>query len=264
MSKVFLNPGHGGTDPGAVAYEMKEKDINLQIMLACKEELERHGVEVVTSKMKDENDPLAEVVKEANTSKADIFVSFHTNAGKGDGSESYYYGTSANGKKLAKLCEKHVRDLGQNSHGTNPVKDGSSLYVIRNTNMPAVLCECAFLDHDKDNDIIDTVAEQKAFGVAYAKAILEYFGIKYKAKKSEVKVDKTKPVSGASKPVAKGDYLVKVTVEALNVRSGPGVANGITAVIRDRGTYTIVETKSNWGKLKSGAGWICLDYTKKV
>lgn len=48
----------------------------------------------------------------------------------------------------------------------------------------AVLCECAFIDNDKDNDIIDTVAEQKAFGVAYAKAILRYLGIAYKSQSS--------------------------------------------------------------------------------
>jgi N-acetylmuramoyl-L-alanine amidase len=48
--------------------------------------------------------------------------------------------------------------------------------------MTAILCECAFIDNDRDNDIIDTVAEQKAFGVAYAKAILEYLGITYKEK----------------------------------------------------------------------------------
>lgn len=50
--------------------------------------------------------------------------------------------------------------------------------------MVAILCECAFIDNDKDNDILDTVAEQKAFGVAYAKAILRYLGIAYKSQSS--------------------------------------------------------------------------------
>lgn len=59
-------------------------------------------------------------------------------------------------------------------------------------------------------------------------------------------------------------YLVKVTTVALNIRSGAGTNHGIVGCIRDKGTYTIVETHGNWGKLKSGAGWICLDYTTKV
>ena len=58
--KVFLGIGHGGSDPGAVANGFEEKDLNLAIGLACRGELERHGVQVLMSRTKDENDPLAE------------------------------------------------------------------------------------------------------------------------------------------------------------------------------------------------------------
>ena len=64
-------------------------------------------------------------------------------------------------------------------------------------------------------------------------------------------------------------YLVKVTTDVLNIRKGPGTNYGANGAIRDKGTYTIVAEStgagaSKWGKLKSGAGWISLDYTKKV
>ncbi len=59
-------------------------------------------------------------------------------------------------------------------------------------------------------------------------------------------------------------YLVKVTTSCLNIRSGPGTSYSITGTITNYGTYTIVQTSGNWGKLKSGAGWICLDYTTRV
>ena len=59
-------------------------------------------------------------------------------------------------------------------------------------------------------------------------------------------------------------YRVKVIADALNIRSGPGTQYKINGCIRDYGVYTIVETKNNWGKLKSNAGWICLDYCTKV
>ena len=62
---------------------------------------------------------------------------------------------------------------------------------------------------------------------------------------------------------ADNEYLVKVTANALNIRSGAGTNYSIAGCIRDKGAYTIVETNGNWGKLKSGAGWICLDYTNK-
>lgn len=64
-------------------------------------------------------------------------------------------------------------------------------------------------------------------------------------------------------------YLVKVTADALNIRKGPGTNYGINGCIQDKGVYTIVAESSGagasvWGKLKSGAGWISLDYTKKL
>lgn len=61
-----------------------------------------------------------------------------------------------------------------------------------------------------------------------------------------------------------GSFLAKVTASALNVRSEPNTNSRINTVIRDKGTYTITEQKGSWGKLKSGAGWIHLDYTKRV
>lgn len=176
MAKVFLSAGHGGSDPGAIGNGLKEKDINLQIMLACQAELVRHGLTVVCSRTTDENDPVSQEVREANASGADFAVSFHTNAGGGDGSESFYHKDNAEGKKLAELCEKHIKLLGQNSRGIKT----NNLYFTRETLMMAVLCECAFIDTKKDIEIVDTVEEQKKFGIAYAKAILEYLGIAYK------------------------------------------------------------------------------------
>lgn len=185
MTKVFLSAGHGGSDPGAVAYGMKEKDINLNIMLACNDILISHGITTILSRTKDENDPVSQEVKEANASNADVAISFHTNAGGGDGSESLYYGTCTKGKKLAELCERNVKSIGQNSRGC---KKRNDLHFLKATKMPAVLCECAFIDNDKDNDIIDTVSKQKKFGVAYAKAILEYLGVSYKEKSTKTYV----------------------------------------------------------------------------
>ena len=176
MAKVFLSAGHGGSDPGAVAYGLKEKDINLNTLLACNEVLVKHGITTILSRSKDENDPVGQEVKEANASGASLAVSFHANAGGGDGFEAYYYTSNAKGKKLAKLGEKYVKALGQNSRG---IKSGNHLYFLRHTNMTAVLFESFFVDNDKDNNIGDTVKKQKAFGIAYAKAILEYLGIKY-------------------------------------------------------------------------------------
>ena len=59
-------------------------------------------------------------------------------------------------------------------------------------------------------------------------------------------------------------YVARVTATALNVRKGPGTSYEVSTVIYKGGAYTIVEEKDGWGKLKSGAGWICLKYTERV
>lgn len=260
MSKVFLSAGHGGTDPGAVGNSLHEKNINLQILLACKDELERHGVKVVCSRVVDENDPVGDEVREANASGADIAVSFHTNAGRGDGSETYYYGSDPNGKRLAQLCEKYTQEIGQNSRG---VKNGSGLWFVKATKMTAVLCECAFIDNGTDVQIIDALAEQKAFGVAYAKAILEYLGVNYNAPGNNVIEQSTANTSTGC------PFMVRVSISDLWIRKGPGTNYDRIRYINP-GAYTIVEVKSGkgsdagWGRLKSGAGWISLDYAKRI
>ena len=68
-----------------------------------------------------------------------------------------------------------------------------------------------------------------------------------------------------STPATEPDsYRVRVTVDALRIRKGAGTSYAITGCIRDKGVYTIIKTCGNWGKLKSGAGWICLGYCRKL
>lgn len=118
---IFLSAGHGGMDPGATAFGLREKNINLRIMLAYRDELVRHGVKVFTSRTTDVNDAVDDEVREAIASGVDLAVSFHTNAGGGDGFEAYCNTDNADGVRLCRLAEKHVKALGQNSRG---IKDG--------------------------------------------------------------------------------------------------------------------------------------------
>ena len=257
MARVFLSAGHGGSDPGAVAYGLKEKDINLNVLKACRDELKRHKVTVICSREKDENDPVGQEVKEANAADVDIAASFHINAGKGDGFEVFCNPKNEDGMKLAKLGEKYIKELGQNSRG---IKNGMHLCFIKNTRMMAVLFESFFIDNDKDNNIGDTVSEQKKLGVAYAKAILDFLDIKYKENKK----------SSTTKKETKKDtsYKVEIIADVLKVRKGAGTSYGANGSVRKGQVYTIVDEKYNgktkWGKLKSGAGWISLGYTKKI
>lgn len=81
MAKVFIGVGHGGSDPGAVANGVKEKDLNLDIAKACRDELKKNGVKVKMSRTKDEGDPVSEEIKECNAYAPDLAVDIHNNAG---------------------------------------------------------------------------------------------------------------------------------------------------------------------------------------
>ena len=186
MAKVFLGVGHGGKDPGAVGNGLHEADLNLSIALACKEELERHGVTVGMSRTTDENDPVSDEAKECNAFMPDLGLDIHCNAGGGDGAEVYYHYNGGTGKKLAENVLAEIVNIGQNSRGAKTKRrtDGKDYYYfVRETACPAVVVECAFIDNAKDIQIIDTPGEQKAMGIAIAKGVLATLGIQYKEEK---------------------------------------------------------------------------------
>lgn len=185
---------------------------------------------------------------------------------------------------------------------TRKGSNGRDYYgFIRQTKAPAVIVECAFIDNATDIQIINTESKRVVMGEAIAKGILKTLGIadsapvttttpvtksieevakeviagKYgngEARKTAITnagydyasvQAKVNEIVNGSKTSSFTAYKVKVTTSALNIRSGAGTNNKVVGVIRDRGVYTIVDEKSGWGKLKSGAGWISLKYCKK-
>ena len=186
MSKVFITAGHGGSDPGAVANGVKEKDLNLSIALACRDMLEKHGVAVKMSRTTDENDPVGEEVKECNAYAPDLAVSIHNNAGKGDGGEVFYHHGGGKGKTLAENILAEMVKVGQNSRGikTRVNSQGKDYYAfIRNTSCPAVIVECAFVDNASDLKILATESQRKTMGEAIAKGVLKTLGVEIQSEK---------------------------------------------------------------------------------
>ncbi|WP_418691266.1 N-acetylmuramoyl-L-alanine amidase [Agathobaculum sp.] len=178
--KVFIGVGHGGSDSGAVGY-IVEKEANLAMALACRDYLTAHGVEVRMSRTKDEEDPINEEVRECNAYAPDLAIDVHNNSGGGDGFEVFHTLNGGVGKTLAQNIEKQVKAIGQNSRGckTRRGQRGDYYAFVRDTKCPAVICEGVFVDTKADAARADTKAKQQAFGVAYAKGILDTLGIKY-------------------------------------------------------------------------------------
>lgn len=181
MAKVFLGVGHGGSDPGAHGGGLDESDINLGIAVACQAELVRHGVQVRISRIKDEDDPLTEEIRECNAYDPNLAVDIHTNAGGGTGFEVYHTLGGGKGKILAQNIDAEVKAIGQTSRGckTRANNSGTDYYgFIRQTKCPAVICECAFIDTPTDRAKVATADKQAVFGRAYARGILKTLGIK--------------------------------------------------------------------------------------
>ena len=202
MAKVFIGVGHGGSNPGAVSAGLVEKDINLVMALAMGEELQRHGVNVLLSRTKDEEDSLSQEIAKCNAFAPDLAVEVHNNAGGGDGFEVYVYPGATKARQLATCIEAEVKALGQNSRG---IKESATLGRVRQVKAPAVLCEGFFLDNAADRLIADTTEKQKRFGVAYAKGTLKMLGIAYQAPVSNLDNTPDEYAKGAvEKAVAKG------------------------------------------------------------
>lgn len=269
MSKVFLGIGHGGTDSGATGNGFKEKDLNLAIGLACRDELARHGVTVKMSREKDEADPLKNEIKECNAFNPDLALDIHNNAGGGDGAEVYHYSKGGKSKELAQNILNAIVALGQNSRGlTTKIGNGGKDYFgfIREIKAPSVIVECAFVDNATDIRIINTAEKQRKMGVAVAHGVLKTLGIAVKEQRQSAK---PQPSPAKPQPTAPAGTLYKVTGQWCWVRKGPGTNYAKNGKVKKNQVYTITEVKTGpgsakgWGRLKSGAGWVALDFLVK-
>lgn len=180
MKKVYLGVGHGGKDSGAVGY-IVEKDVNLQMALACKEYLETNGVEVKISRTSDIDKELALRIKECNEYNPDLAIDIHNNSGGGNGFEVYYTINGGTGKILSQNIEEEIKNIGQNSRGlkTKVNSQGKDYFgFIRQIKCPSIITETVFVDNKTDASQADELHEQKEFGYAIAKGILKTLGIK--------------------------------------------------------------------------------------
>lgn len=182
MTKIFIDPGHGGNDPGAVSNGLVEKSMNLITADACVEELKKYDIAVAMSRNDDRDVSLWTRASMANSWGADYVVSIHYNAGGGDGAEvihSVFYGE---GTELSRtILKRIVSETGQNSRGElvkwNSTNTADYFGMIRDTKAPACIIESAFIDSG-DRYIADTEEKQRIFGRAIAHGILDYLNVK--------------------------------------------------------------------------------------
>ena len=125
----------------------------------------------------------------------------------------------------------------------------------------SVLIECAFMTNKRESELMKTEAFCKECAEEAAKGFCEYIGIKYVAEGAA-----STPIKPSTNPTtpATAAFKVRITVTSLKVRKGTGTNYNQVTSVKKGGVFTIVETNGNWGKLKSGAGWIHLSYTERI
>lgn len=167
---ICIDAGHGGTDPGTSGNGLKEKEINLDISLREKKLFEDFGHKVILTRKDDINVSLKERADLANNNKVDIFISNHINAGGGKGVEVYHSIIGGQGEKVALAVVNEIASLGLENRGAKSRKgvNGDYLYVIRETTMPAILVEHAFIDWENDANLL----KQNYFRSLLAKAVV--------------------------------------------------------------------------------------------
>lgn len=163
---VIIDAGHGGADPGAFWYGIKEKNLTLDVAKRVEVLLRKNGVRTVMTRRSDRTMTLRQRAELANRYRNALFVSIHFNASRKvstRGHETYY--CSSRGKVVASRIQRHMKDfVSSPSRGTKYRR----FSVLRNTSATAVLVECAFLSNrgDARKCLRASYRQQLALGIA--------------------------------------------------------------------------------------------------
>ncbi len=180
---ICIDPGHGGSDPGAVANGIDEKDVNLTACLAFRDWLELDNSDgggggswdVYMTRDTDTDVSLGARTDYANSLGVDYFMSIHANAGGGNGTETYAYASGTEADQLAHKVQEEVLDhLGTNDRGVKY----ADFYVLIHTSMPADLNEMAFLDVWAGNaELLSDPDNLDQVGLGHLHAIQRHVGL---------------------------------------------------------------------------------------
>jgi N-acetylmuramoyl-L-alanine amidase len=187
---IYLDPGHGGPDGGAVGGSTLEKDISLSITLLVRDYLQEQGALVLLTREEDVDladedtsgysrrkaEDLKKRVKLINDSEADLFLSIHLNAipsARWSGAQTFYYGRFIENEHVAKYIQDELR---RNLENTERVaKPIGGVYLLKNTEKPGALVEVGFLSNPQEEKLLSTEQYQAKVAASIYNGILRYF-----------------------------------------------------------------------------------------
>lgn len=176
MVKVFIDAGHGGSDPGAVGNGLKEKDLTLKLAKKVEALLKNYqDVQTKMSRTGDTYPSLSDRTNEANKWGADYFLSLHINAGGGTGYEDFVFTGSS--KSIAYQNIMHAEIIKSIGNMKNRGKKQANYQVLRNTMMPALLTECGFIDNAFDTALLKQESFLDGLAQGHVNGLVKAFGL---------------------------------------------------------------------------------------
>ncbi|OOB78795.1 MAG: hypothetical protein BEN19_08515 [Epulopiscium sp. Nuni2H_MBin003] len=179
---VMIDTGHGGSDPGAVANNLMEKEVNTMQAMAIKEFIEQYtDIKVYMTREEDVYLSLLDRTSLSNEIQADLFISIHNNAATtatATGTEIYYYPNETNtaGKTLAQNMVNRITSYtGMHNRGA---KAETKYVVLKTSGMPAILLEGGFLTNASDAQRLGTDDFTKVYALAVYESIVEFFNMR--------------------------------------------------------------------------------------
>ncbi len=178
--KICIDPGHGGSDPGAVGPTgLKEKDVTLRVATVLKNCLVEYGTATVKmTRSSDVDVSLDQRCQIANNWGAHRFISVHfnsTSTSSVNGTETYYYtyGSSTSKNLATCLQNRLVQALGLTNRGVKT----ASYYVLKYTSMPAALTESSFISNPYEEARLKNSSYTWKIGYYHYLGICDHYGV---------------------------------------------------------------------------------------
>lgn len=167
--KIFvIDAGHGGVDPGTVVGNIYEKDINLEISVALKNEIIKLGGTVLMTREGDydlgvpkatyrKKSDFDNRIKFINNSKADYYISIHLNYlsdSRYSGAQVFYSDILKQNKSIAETIQKYLNDSLNNDREVKKISN--TIYMYSKLKIPGVLVECGFLSNANERNMLQS------------------------------------------------------------------------------------------------------------
>lgn len=189
---VLIDAGHGGEDGGAVGNSgLLEKDVNLDIALQLRRQLEFSGFRVYMTRQDDDPIGTGDTVKERyrsdmaqrlemyRSTKNDIVISIHQNnftSPDACGAQVFYSPNNKKSERLAECIRRSLCGLLQPDNTRDITKAGSNIYLLNNCDKPCVLAECGFLSNPDEEELLSDREYRQKIAFALYCGVLEYTG----------------------------------------------------------------------------------------